>query len=59
MYYVNVLYYREKYINVLFTKGTEEWNDLVYIIKDIVCNVYIIIGIYFNDYLYIIDISFY
>ena len=57
MYYVYVSYYREKYINVLFTKCREEWSDLIYIIMDIVHNIYIItIGLYSNNYSYIITI---
>ena len=56
MIYVNDLCGREKYINVLFTKGTEEWNNLIYIIKDIVCNIYNITRLYSNDYSYIIMI---
>ena len=44
-------------MNVLFTKCTEEWNDLMYIITAIVHNIYIIIiGLYCDDYSYVITI---
>ena len=34
----------------------EEWNDLIYITKDMICDVYNIIGLCSDDYLYIIMI---
>ena len=42
---LDVLCGREKYVNVIFTKGTEEWNDLIHIIKYIVHNLYNIIPV--------------
>ena len=46
----------EKYINVLFTKGMEEWNDLVYIYVygNVAHDMWIINDLYFNDYLHIL-----
>ena len=39
---------------MLFTKCTEEWDNIIYITKDMIRDIYHIVGLCSDDYLYII-----